>query len=278
VVTLINRHFVPVYLSNEDLRDGTLPPEERKEVQRINHETLKAKRSAGTVHVYILTPDGVAFDSMHVAEATKVDKLTAMLENDIERLKAPAGEPLVAAKPQSTAPKPGPGELVLHIVARNVVKQGNDLVPTRAKLGETRSGNWGAYPGEDWVTLSAKEVAKLLPTGDAASWEIDAGVAERFLTYFYPSTENNDVLKHKFEQLQLNATRVSAKDGVTRARLEGKLAMKHNFYHKEDGNSVTATLTGYLDFDAKQVRTLRIVTDEASYAKRPFGVALRSVP
>ena len=269
---------MPVYLSNEDLRDGTLPAEERKEVERINHETLKAKRSAGTVHVYILTPDGAAFDSMHVAEATKVEKLTAMLESSIERLKAPAGDSLVKTAPQSTAPKADPGELVLHIVARNVVKQGNDLVPTRAKLGETRSGNWGAYPGEDWVVLSAKEVSKLLPAGNAESWEIEPAVAERFLTYFYPSTENNDVKKHKIEQLQLKATRVSVKDGVSRARLEGKLVMKHNFYHKEDGNAVNATLAGYLDFDAKQVRALRIVTEDATYAKRPFGVALRSVP
>src|SRR6516162_5062907 len=101
VVTLINRHFVPVYLSNEDYRgDGPASADERKERQRIMQETAKAKRSSGTVHVYIIAPDGSAFDSMHVAEATKVDKLTAMLESSIERLKVPAGEPIGQAAPQ----------------------------------------------------------------------------------------------------------------------------------------------------------------------------------
>ena len=62
--------------------------------------------------------------------------------------------------------------------------------------------------------------------------------------------------------------------------LEGKLVMAHPFYHKADGNVVSATLVGYLDFDAgrKTVRSLRLVTDTASYAGRPFGVAMRSVP
>jgi len=280
VIALINRHFVPVYLSNEDLRDGTLPPEERKEVQRINHETLKAKRSAGTVHVFIITPDGSAFDSMHVAEATKVDKLTAMLESSVDRLKVPAGEPIGKVGTQSVAPKAAPGELVLHLVARNAVKQGQELVAAKHKLGETRSAGWGAYPAENWIVLSSKETAKLLPAGGDETWEIDRPVAERFLTYFYPSTENNDVRKNRIEELQLKATRISTAGGITRARLDGKLVMRHAFYHKEDGNTVTATLTGYLDFDAanKQVRALRVVTDQASYANRPFGVVLRSLP
>ena len=272
---------MPVYLSNEDLRgDGPASPEERKEVQRINHETLKAKRSAGTVHVFIIAPDGSAFDSMHVAEATKVEKLTAMLESCIERLGVKPGEPIVSATPQSVAPRAGPGELVLHVVARNAVKQGQELIATKPKLGETRSGNWGAYPAQNWVVLSAKEVSGLLARAGDKSWEIDPVVAERFLTYFYPSTENNDIKKNRIEQLQLKATRESVQGGITRARLEGKLVMKHSFYHKDDGNTVTATVAGYVDFDeaGKQVRRLRLVTDEASYASRPFGVVLHSIP
>ena len=36
VISLLNHYFVPVYVSNEDLRgNGCAPPEIRKEVQRI---------------------------------------------------------------------------------------------------------------------------------------------------------------------------------------------------------------------------------------------------
>jgi hypothetical protein len=272
---------VPVYLSNEDYRGGgTAPPEERKEVQRIMHETAKAKRSSGTVHVYIIAADGSAFDSMHVAEATKVDRLTAMLESCIKRLNVPAGEPIGPAMVQSIGPQVKPGELLLHVVARNLARGGGDFVAIKPKLGETRSGNWGAYPAENWIVLTADETVRLLPARAEDRWEIDAKTAERFLTYFYPSTENNDIKTHRIETLELHAERVGVEKGIVRARLEGKLVMQHPFYHKADGNKVSTAVAGYVEFDAtsRQVRTLRLVSEQALYAGRPFGVVLRSVP
>ena len=90
VISLVNSYFVPVYTSNEDFRgNGPAPAEERKELQRIVGEALKAKLSAGTVHVYLLGPDGHPIDSQHVATATKIDKLTEMLERTVSRLKLP---------------------------------------------------------------------------------------------------------------------------------------------------------------------------------------------
>jgi hypothetical protein len=219
---------------------------------------------------------------MHVAEAAKVEKLTELLQSSIKRLNAPEGSPLTEAAPQSAAPKAGPGELVLHVVARNAVKQGAELVPTHSKLGATRSAGWGAYPAENWVVLPAADAGKLVPADAGkvgSAWDVDRAAAEKFLTYFYPSTENNDVRKNRIEAVELRATVVSVENGVARARLDGRLTMEHWFYHKADGNRVNATLVGYLDFDpaTRRVRSLRLVTDQATYANRPFGVALREV-
>jgi hypothetical protein len=272
---------VPVYLSNEDYRgNGSAPAEERKELQRIVHETAIAKRSAGTVHVYIVKADGTAFDSMHVAEATKVDRLTSLLETCVARLHVPAGDPIGPPAVQSVGPKTKAGELLLHVVARNTIKSGSDYVAVKPRLGETRSGNWGAYPGENWLVLSAQDVARLVPAQAGEWWVIEPTVAERFLTYFYPSTENNDIKTHRIETLALKAERVGTDKGITRARLQGTLVMEHPFYHKADANKVSATLAGYIDFDStsRQVRALRLVTEQATYAGRPFGVVLRSVP
>src|SRR5438876_6583276 len=106
VVAMLNRYFVPVYTSNEDYRDkGTAATEEKKEYQRIYHEALQAKLSTGTVHAYVLTPDGHPIDSLHVAEAAKVEKLIDMLERTRQKLHVTGGEPLSKPAPQSAAPK-----------------------------------------------------------------------------------------------------------------------------------------------------------------------------
>lgn len=283
VIDLLNHFFVPVYLSNEDFAKGGCAPEEaRKELHRIFREAIDAKHSAGTVHVYIMAPDGKNIDSMHVATAYKVEKLVPMLEASIARYKLDAGRTLFPPGPQSRRPKCAPGSLVLHLVTRNVVKQGADFVPTRTKLGETKSANWGSYPSEDWIVFSKDDAAKLLPRGDVrmgTTWTLDADLSGRFLTHFYPTTENNDVQKNKMQKQELTGSVVSIKDGVARAKLTGHLTMEHWFYHKADGNVVDARLVGYVDFEPATglVRMLRLITEEATYSRRPFGAVLRSL-
>jgi hypothetical protein len=67
-------------VSNEDLgKDGNAPAEVKKEVRRIYLETLNAKMSAGSVHVYLVDPSGRPVGSQHVAAASKVEELTALL-------------------------------------------------------------------------------------------------------------------------------------------------------------------------------------------------------
>ena len=283
VIDLLNHFFIPVYLSNEDFaKGGCAPAKERKELQRVFSEALDAKRSAGTVHVYLLGPDGKGIDSMHVASAYKVENLVPMLEAAVAHYKLAAGRTLFPSGPQSRHPKCSPGALVLHLVARNVVKQGDDIAPTRTKLGETRSAGWGSYPSEDWIVFSKEEGAKLLPRGavqTGTTWHVDADLASRFLPHFYPTTENNDVRKNKIQKQELTATVLSVNDGVARAKLTGHLTMEHWFYHKADGNVVDTRLAGYLDFEPAmgRVRSLRLITEDATYNRRPFGVALRSL-
>jgi hypothetical protein len=285
VIDLINKHFVPVYTSNEDFRgEGSAPAEERKELQRIRLAAGKAKMSVGTVHVYLLGPDGQPVGSQHVASASKVENLTELLEKTISQLKVPAGKPLVAATQQSKAPKCDPDALVLHLVARYVNRQGNEEAPRQTKLGESRSAGWGAFPAEDWIVLPKDQWSKLLPADKVkvgTSWELDKETAARILTHVYPTTENNDVKKNKIEEQALKATVIAAKDGVVRARLEGRLKMEHWFYHKADGQYVEAPLVGLIEFEpGKGVRSLQLTTEGATYGakqRRPFGVVVQAV-
>ena len=266
MISLLNAYFVNVYVSNEDYRRKapSVPEEERKAYDQIYHAALKKKLSTGTVHVYVLTPEGDPIDSIHVAHASP-DKVTATLKAAVEKLGTPEGKPLFEPKPQSFSPKADLEALVLHLIAR--------AVP--GKVG----GFWGYLPGEDWIVYAPAEWAKFLPpAGSAAgaSWDIDRDVAVKLLNYFYPSTENNDISKNEIEQVSMKGTLVSN----DRVRLDASLRMKHPFYHKKDGATVDAVAVGVLDFDAAKpaIRKFRMATEKATYNGGTFGVAVRSVP
>src|ERR671916_212947 len=94
-VETLNRYFVPVYPSNEDYSgDGPAPEAERRERDRILRESGAKGLSTGTVHVYILDPDGHAVDSAHVAEGAKLDVLTRLLARNVARFRPEPGPPV----------------------------------------------------------------------------------------------------------------------------------------------------------------------------------------
>jgi hypothetical protein len=268
IISLLNRYFVPVYISDEDVAaSGTASALEKSEYHRIYSEALKAGLSTGTVHVYILTPDGHPLDSLHVAKASQPQELMSLLERAIQKLKPSPGAPLVKPAVQSKPPRHDANALVLHLTAR-VLKPGC---------------GWDQFPAENWVVLSRAEWTRFLPPGHIApgkSWDIDKETAAKLLMYFYPATENNSVSTNRIDQQELKGRIISTSNGLLRVRLSGKLKMKHTFYYKEDPNVVDTGLIGFLDVDPRKnaIRSFRLVTDEATYWNGIFGVAVRSIP
>lgn len=278
VISLLNRYFVPVFVSNEDYREsGCASAEERAELRRIHREGYAAGLSVGTVHAFVLAPDGHLLDSMHTVQVSKPELLVAMLERAAKKLGTPPGGPVV--KPEPPAPPAcAAGELRLHLVARYLERRGGELLPV-----ENAGGNWSALPGEDWIMLGREQWKRLLPPGEVrvgASWTIDPKVAGALLAHFYPPTENNDLATNRIERATLSATLVSVTGHTARARLEGSLRMRHPFYHKEDANEAHATVAGYVDLDvaAKTIQRMAVATTEATYGSAhqelPYGVAL----
>ena len=99
------------------------------------------------------------------------------------------------------------------------------------------------------------------------------------LKHFYPPTENNELATNRIDRQALKATVVSLREGMARARIDGSLKMKHSFDQRGDDYFVEAVLVGFVDFDPvkKQIKSLRLVTDKATYFKGDFGVAVRSM-
>jgi uncharacterized protein YnzC (UPF0291/DUF896 family) len=265
VINRLNASFVPVYAVNEDYTgDGNAPRDEKEEYQRIYREALRKKMSAGTVHVYVVDPKGEVIGTRHVADAAKTKELIAFLDEITARLGTKPGKPLVAPKAQSAPPEHPKGSLVLHLAARGL-------------------GGGGSWDGtaENWVVYTPDEIQRLLSTGtvDAGTtWEPDAKLVARLLIHVYPVTENNDPKKNEIREQALTGKMIGVKDGVATARLDGRLVMRHDFYHKPDGNAVETGLIGYVEFEPATgaVRSLRLATDGATYGGGKFGVAIRS--
>lgn len=283
VISLLGRYYVPVFTSNEDYNSptGAAPADERAELARIHREGHAAKLSVGSVHGFLMAPDGRLLDSLHVAEM-KPGAVAAMLEKHARALGTTAGPPPLRPAPPPV-PSAGPGVLRLHVTARYLERRGSELV-----LVEGAGGNWSALPGEDWLLLSQAEQGKWLPpaSGDVRngySWQVADEAAWPLLTRFYPPTENNDLKKNRREEMTLTATVESIRRGSALARLEGTLRMKHPFYHKDDNKAVTAKVVGYLTFDPerRRIASLQMVTESAEYGGpgetgTPFGVAVRT--
>jgi hypothetical protein len=265
IIDLLNTFFVPVYAVNEDYQaKGIVPKEEQAEYLRIYQQALGKKFSAGTVHVYVLNLKGEVIGTRHVADAAKTNALLTFLKGVVAKLGTKAAKPLVAPKPQSAPPAHAKGSLVLHLAARGL-------------------GGGGSWDGtaENWVVYTPGETKKLLPAGpvDAGTaWALDSKLAARLLVHVYPVTEANNPAKNEIRKQALRAKVIRVKDGVAVARLDGRLVMRHDFYHKPDGNVVKTGLLGYLEFEpaTARVRSLRLVTDGAIYGGGKFGVAVRS--
>lgn len=270
VIDLLNHDYVPVFTSNEDYeKDGPAPPVERKERQRIIADCARNGTSTGTVHVYLVGPDGRALDSMHVAKASKTENLLAMLQKWTKSLGTQPGEPMVKPRDTSVPPAAPAGSIVLHLVSR-----GQDTGP--------RGGSWRECPSENWIVLSAEQAHGFLPkrTAEAgATFDVDADDAAQVLRYFYPQSEDpTDNPWTQIDRQSLTGTVISIQNGLATARLEGSVQLQRNFYpHKFSPERMNATLLGFIQWRIGSGRITRfnLVTDEATTNEEHYAVAVR---
>jgi RNA polymerase sigma factor (sigma-70 family) len=258
VITLLNRSFVPVFASNDDA-------DAKAETTRIYHAAFDAKLKPSDECIYLLAPEGGVVEVIRVKDAKVADTLVATLQAAVARMQTASGEPVIAPHPLSVAPPAPPGGLVLHIVSR-----------------ADHRHPWGEFPGENWIVLSSQQSERLLKPGavqPGESWLVDSETSAALLTYFYPQTENNDLASNRLDRQWLRATIVSADGDRAVARIHGELRMKHRFYpHRPDDRVVIATLVGTLEFDptSRRIRSLRLLTESATYGDDTFRAGLRS--
>jgi hypothetical protein len=156
-----------------------------------------------------------------------------------------------------------------------------------------RRGSWAEFPAENWVQLAKPDWTRWLPAAApryGLSWDVPKDAAAPLLTYFFPQTEVCDFARlteeggpyhHHVEVVKLTARVLSVEGDLARVRLEGEVRIKHRFYPgHDDQNEAVALLVGYLDYNAAKttIKSLRLVTQQASYAGQSYGVAVHSLP
>jgi hypothetical protein len=266
VVDLLNRYYVPVFVSNEDFHgDGSASKAERDALQRIFKEGYAANWSVGSVHVYLVGPDGHLLDTLHVAEAAKTETLASALKRIVARLGTQAGEPVVAPRTQSRPPAHADDALVLHLTARR-----------------NSRGSWGEFPSENWIVLARGEWAQMFKPTEAkpgSSWKLPPEITRKILTHFHPQTEDcSDKERNRIDRAELKATVASVESGRGIIRLDGTLRMKRPFYHnRDDDRFVDATIIGFAEIRDGRVDSVQLTTREAVYGKEKFSVAVRTV-
>ena len=245
-----------MFISNEDYYgdSATVTKEERAELERLHREGQEAKKSTGSVHAWLLSPDGKLQATLHVAEAASPGKLHAALEAMKTKFPAPAGQPVVAPASLSRPANPAPGSVAVHVTARR---------ENRGSWGEFPGENWPVFTVEEWRTLTAVPAGK--KPGD--TWPLDAALTRRILNHFHPQTEDcSDKDRNDLQTATLTAR--LEKDGAI--NLSGKLRLRRAFYPgRKDLTECSASLEGVI----RGGRLTLVTLDDARFGKEKFFAA-----
>jgi hypothetical protein len=157
--------------------------------------------------------------------------------------------------------------MVLHLVSRSLA-----------------GGSWHEFPAENWIVLSKPEWAQLLPAEAPTlktSWEVPRPVAVKLAEWIYPQNEEKtQVNRSRVDVAAFRLTVVAVENGLARARIDGKVRLKHTFYPGGTAEDFAdSELLGFADFDVSKrtIQRLRLATNKASYAGTEFRASLVSM-
>lgn len=244
---LLANYFVPAWLSTDDYQRAPKARDEADEYRRYRKLAHERGLSAGNVQIYVILPDGKLQTTLHVAEASKADRLYALLKKTVEEEKVQprAAKPKTAAAPS----RPKTKNAVFHVGFRHV--------GPRANLGLA----------ESWVELTPEACAAFVP-GKARtgfSWEIPASVRDPIMQHFFPPLPNYQADRGKIEESSLTATVAATEDGRALVLLQGRFRLRHSYAVKDGDGDIQGRIRGYGLIDTKQgkLAELGLVVEDA---------------
>ncbi len=256
VIELLNRYYLPTWVSRDRYQLSGPDKAEQAELQRIDRQRHDRGLEGGTVTVHILSSDGSVVAALPVQKASKPAELVAFLKEYAEREKVkqrrliPSKKPLIAWKDQQK-PKTDGGVLV--------------DVWTRFDDGSTNRGL-----SADTVELTAKEWSQFLPAKPAEvgqSWKVADAVADKLFAFCYPPLPNWDSRQAKVIESTLTVSVDSLKGAEAHLKLAGRFVLSYPATGKPTDGKVTAQVIGLATIDISKgvIKDLKSIATEASY-------------
>ena len=266
VINYLNKFYVPVFVSNEDYQAGKFGEENHKLLFSVWDQAKKKKLPMGTVHAYLLTPDGKIYNSMHVMHAARLDVFFRFITSAIGGMKTAGGETLVQPAPTFVPPSVEDDEILLHAASQY--------------------GNRSHLAAEDWIVLSKEEWTQFVPpekTDSDGAWSISEEVAQKIMIHLYPYAAdwNNDLEQITRAEIKLYPLTAETSETKATYSVKGIVQMTRNRQAGRLPEPVSAQLLGLVTVqsDAKEVKPKFVLsTGDAFYGREPFSSLLRSVP
>ena len=262
----LNGFYVPVYVSNEDYRAGKFGTGNLKLLEQVWQQASEKKLPHGTVHAWLLAPDGELKTSMHVMHAMKESVLQRMLTETVRDLKIKPGNTLFRPQSQLKWPEVSEEQLILHASSQYSDRDG----PT----------------GDDTIVLDRNEWQEFLPpkASDVTvrqEWRIGEELAQKILVHIYPYAPDWDTNPEQIAQCELTAYILPAKDGQSGPQVivRGFIRQQHNSQPGRDPLVVVAEIAGLVTPSSVVGGKPKILltTGNAIYGARAFSSLIRSV-
>lgn len=265
IIDYINKFFVPVYVTNEYYAEGRFGESNLQLLRKVWNEAERKNLPAGTVHVYLLTPDGSVHKSMHVMHAAKSAHLFRFLTAAVRELKTDSGNTLVKPTFKRMPPPAAKDQVVLH--------------------ASSQYDDAGGVVGDDWIVLSRTEWSEFLPPSGETEWMIDEALAQKIFVHLYPYAADWTEDAEQVSVAQLSAYTLPAEPGddssLVRIALRGKLVASRNQHLGRAAQPVVADIVGLVQTNSaarpSDKPEIVLTTGVARYGNRSFSSIVRSV-
>lgn len=250
VVTYINQNFVPIFVSNEDYRDGRRGDHEDRLLRTIRKKAQAKGLSGGAVQVYLLSSVGEVIDVMHVARASQLRELMPWLRKVTKAESVVPGKALIAPKSTLQMPSISTKEVALHFRAQYIDRETATV--------------------DDWVVLKKEEWEQFLqPPGatDAKQWALGEDLSTRILMRFYPYAADWSLDVEGVESAEIRVRRMNKQATLA---LEGTIRRLQNRYPGHSPQQVNLDVVGIVEPMDSGPPKITMTTFRAKYGRRRF--------
>ncbi len=193
-----------------------------------------------------------------------------------------AGPTVVPARLPPTARRASPTDLLLYLVTRFQIAEGQQPRHEGA-LSEVQHppAGWEAAPGnvltnrvaapaQDWFLLAEPLWRSLVGTPTLAvgsTWEVSTEAQRSLGVHFGPPGETYAFAPRRIQRQALTARLVSRKGGVQTLELRGSLDLLHPWWDHQDDEHALCQVAGLLTYNeaSEQIESFQLASTEARY-------------